>query len=341
MTPEPDAVAISPFVKNTCRICGTNEVSPFVAREMMFGTRDKFDYIECNECGCIQIAFYPNNISKYYPENYYSKNSSKFSGSPKNYYYRHVKRWMLHRILSTSAFLENFYFSREGTKKFFSLHDELNIYKKYAPKITSRILDVGCGDGRLVNDLRTIQYFNALGIDPFIESNIYKDGRMLVQKAWLADMPGEFDLISFNHVLEHMPDQVGVLRQTRSLLSSSGMAIVRIPIASSNAWRVYRENWVQLDPPRHFYLHTEKSLKKLAEMAGFQIREIIYDSTSLQFWGSELYIRDIPLIDPSSPATDGPSVFSKDQMDQFTREAQELNSIGQGDQLLAVLVPIR
>jgi hypothetical protein len=51
-----------------CRICGNSEGNTtIVVREMMFGSRDPFDYLVCAVCGCIQIAEVPKNLSDYYP----------------------------------------------------------------------------------------------------------------------------------------------------------------------------------------------------------------------------------------------------------------------------------
>ncbi len=40
-----------------CRICANSEsLVPHRFREMMFGTRDEFDYVECPACGCLQAV---------------------------------------------------------------------------------------------------------------------------------------------------------------------------------------------------------------------------------------------------------------------------------------------
>lgn len=41
----------------------------------MFGFRDEFDYLECDECGCLQLITIPPDLIKYYPPNYYSYQS--------------------------------------------------------------------------------------------------------------------------------------------------------------------------------------------------------------------------------------------------------------------------
>ena len=55
-----------------CRICGNTEKNLIhKAQEMMFGTRDEFDYLECSACGTLQIVEIPD-LSCYYPRDYYS-----------------------------------------------------------------------------------------------------------------------------------------------------------------------------------------------------------------------------------------------------------------------------
>lgn len=55
-----------------CRICSSLDTRPVVAREMMFGLRERFVYLECRNCGCLQIAAYPEDIGRHYPSHYYA-----------------------------------------------------------------------------------------------------------------------------------------------------------------------------------------------------------------------------------------------------------------------------
>src|SRR5262245_15424854 len=60
-------------VNTICKVCENAEGNRvFTAREMMFGFRDSFAYFECAHCGCVQIAQTTGDLSKYYPEEYYS-----------------------------------------------------------------------------------------------------------------------------------------------------------------------------------------------------------------------------------------------------------------------------
>ena len=54
-----------------CPICNNDENNKeFVVKEMQQGLREKFDYVECSNCGCLFIKEVPNDISKYYGINY-------------------------------------------------------------------------------------------------------------------------------------------------------------------------------------------------------------------------------------------------------------------------------
>lgn len=85
-------------------------------------------------------------------------------------------------------------------------------------------------------------------------------------------------------------------------------------------------------------LLTLDGVSSLAEAAELRITNSYCDSSAFQFWGSELYERDIPLIDPRAPGHNGSTgMFSAEQMQMWSREAQELNTQMRGDQAVFVL----
>ncbi len=58
---------MSEEVRVACRICGNERDNTRVrCREMMFGTREAFDYFPCGSCGCLQIERFPVDMSRYY-----------------------------------------------------------------------------------------------------------------------------------------------------------------------------------------------------------------------------------------------------------------------------------
>ena len=56
-------------MSDSCKICANSRGNKYhTIKEMMFGTRHSFDYLECGECGTIQIVTPPDDLSPYYPD---------------------------------------------------------------------------------------------------------------------------------------------------------------------------------------------------------------------------------------------------------------------------------
>ncbi len=95
---------------------------------------------------------------------------------------------------------------------------------------------------------------------------------------------------------------------------------------------------MQVDAPRHFYLHSVKSLEILAEKAGLTVEKVEYDSIAFQFWGSEQILKGIHMnSDESYYINPGKSIFRKKQIVNYGKEAAKLNRDGKGDQAVFYL----
>jgi SAM-dependent methyltransferase len=269
-------------------------------REMMFGTRTPFPYWECAQCGHLQIVHVPEDLSHFYPDGYYSF-AKRFSACSLLAYRLHFKAA---RYLSLLR-------QRGGAAFGAVIRADL--------RPGARVLDVGCGSGNLVTILRSAG-LDAHGIDRFlVEESAY------IRRATLESVEPGWDLIMFHHALEHMEDQVSVLRSARNKLNSGGRCLVRIPIAAW-AWEHYGSDWVQLDAPRHLAIHTLTSFRHACGRAGLEIDSMAFDSGPFQFMGSELYKRDIPWVEASR------FPFSREERKAFRRRAAELNRQCMGDQ---------
>jgi len=199
----------------------------------------------------------------------------------------------------------------------------------------SKILDVGCGQGSLLLRLHQIGFASLTGVDPFIARDIDYGNGIKIHKKHIQDITGEFDLVMFNHSFEHIPDQENTLRQVSKILSPTGICMIRIPTVTSLPWRMYRENWVQIDAPRHVYLHSIESIRLLASRFNLTLLNYFYDSHALQFLGSEQYCRSIPLInDRSFLVNPKNSIFGKKEIENFETMSRLLNKYKMGDQVV-------
>lgn len=307
-----------------CRICGNGYANiPFRACETMFRTGETFEYLECSRCGCLQICEFPHDLSRYYPADYYAL--ALRSSRRKRSLRRRMQQRAGRGLLNGGSFVDRSLAALWGLPSFVEWAREAGV------GLTAAVLDVGSGTGGLLHKMAEFGFTDLTGIDPHIEDDrVCEDGVRLFKRE-LGTEKGSYDLVMFNHTLEHLPNPLEALEQTRRVLRSGGCTLVRVPVKDSFAWEHYGIDWVQLDAPRHLYLFTKASLRETAEHADFRVERITYDSTPFQFWGSELCRRKIPL---NSPETGGGSPrhqFSKSELRLFRRRTEQLNREGRGD----------
>ena len=305
-----------------CKICQNSSGNKIhTAYEMYFGLREQFEYVECASCGCLQIKEVPKNLEKYYPINYYSY---QLKSNPRK---TPIRTFLRRQRSKYCLFGNNKIWPLRSNK-----YSSFKWFKKTNVKFDSSILDVGCGNGKLLNRMQRNGFHNLTGVDPFIKENLFYQNGVKVLKKEILELEGQFDLIMCHDSFEHMPQPLDVLKKFYELLKPNKFVLIKIPVASCFAWRHYGVNWFALDAPRHLFLHTIKSIKLLSKQARFKIVDIEFDSTENQFIYSELYLKDIPLVASSKYLHDSHRpIFSKQQIKAFKAKAEELNRKNDGD----------
>ncbi len=309
--------------KHQCVVCDGDTSEVFEVREMMFGFRDKFTYSKCGQCGVLQLLDLPDSLSRYYPGDYYSMNMLVQSSWLKAYFKKLRGRFL---------FADNAFWPGKLATQLFGAPEYVDYMKPFALDFDDKILDVGCGSGELLIEMSASGFRDLTGVDAFVEnSRTYENGVKIV-RGTVNDLYDTFDAVMLHHAFEHMGDPLKVLRDVKERLVDSGKLLIRTPVVSE-AWEKYGVHWVQIDAPRHLFIHTEDSIKLLANEAGFVIEKIVYDSSSFQFWASEQYQRDIPLNDNRSYSKNiAKSIFTKSEIAKFEIEAERLNKLERGDQ---------
>lgn len=79
-----------------------------------------------------------------------------------------------------------------------------------------------------------------------------------------------FDVITLNHVIEHVSDPIELLRSCYRLLKLGGQLWLQTPNIDSLGSRRYGRHWRGLEPPRHLVLFDPVSLRSALHQAGFQ-----------------------------------------------------------------------
>lgn len=321
-------------VTTACRMCGsTGPHQTFVVREMYFGTREQFDYFSCADCDSVQIvdALEGEDLMRHYPNNYYSyvfpvePGLRQWLTLQEDRFKTHMGGQPVGALIA--AFPQSIRVPLERTD---SSGDVIGMLGKLGVKSGTRILDVGCGSGVLLDRLARAGFTELCGADPFLEADGTTPLGVPLMKRYLGEVPGEFDLIMFNHSLEHMPDPVETLKVARDKLADGGACLVRLPTTSSEAWPTYGADWIAIDAPRHIVVPSRPGMAAAAKTAGLSVEETYDDSSFIQFLASEAYRRDIPLSDPGLYGK-MVKVFGPKQVWDWQRRAQKLNRQGRGD----------
>jgi 2-polyprenyl-3-methyl-5-hydroxy-6-metoxy-1,4-benzoquinol methylase len=136
---------------------------------------------------------------------------------------------------------------------------------------SGRLLDVGCGDGTLMERFRSLGWsVEGLEPDPLSAARARQRG-FAVTEGTLESAPlpaGAFDAITMHHVLEHVPDPVATLAACRRLLTDGGRVAILTPNADALGARIFGEDWLHWDPPRHMHIFTVDALRRCTAAAG-------------------------------------------------------------------------
>ncbi len=148
-------------------------------------------------------------------------------------------------------------------------------------KENGKLLDVGCGNGEYLSWMKSIGW-DVTGVEPDKKAvaNASKALKIHTKEIDKLVLPEKtFDVITLNHVIEHVPDPTATLKACGSFLKDDGYIVMITPNTQGIGHRWHNQNWYGLDPPRHLFLFSPKSLKEVAERSNLQVKEHIKTTT--------------------------------------------------------------
>lgn len=153
------------------------------------------------------------------------------------------------------------------------------------------LLDVGCGDGHLLDQLR--KAYPQMQLAGTELPGCCEAGRKLgftIYDCGLDCIPQKFDIVTIVDVVEHVPDVNLMLRQMADLVNDGGYLLVhtvrqgftdaifrrlvRVPVLGKVArkWFSTRLSW------DHVQLFTDRSLKMSLYLGGLEVVEVAHES---------------------------------------------------------------
>ncbi len=142
-----------------------------------------------------------------------------------------------------------------------------------------RLLDLGCGDG---NNMAWLKDFGGRLYGSDYNLTRLARAQHLVPEAtcFLADIldypapDGFFDVIFFNHVIEHIPNDLAALREVCRILSPRGLLILGAPNEGCWWWQLaYRRDPESLRTTDHVHFYTRRTLSARMAEAGLDVFE--------------------------------------------------------------------
>jgi SAM-dependent methyltransferase len=128
----------------------------------------------------------------------------------------------------------------------------------------SRVLDVGCGTGTLLNRLARVVRADGIEISEWSAAQARRNSPSSTVYEATGDLPtGEYDGFTAVHVFEHIPDDVLVdlLKDLRRATTPDARGLVIMPDPAGKAARLHGEKWNALTDPTHINMKTHEEWK--------------------------------------------------------------------------------
>ena len=247
-----------------CMLCG-GAGQPHLQglKDRLFGVQGTWCLSGCPACGLVWLNPQPRpeEIWKAYRRYYTHADEDPANRIPTRapFFRRKIRRlyrWLLRRLGVMEA------------------RDQIvGLFLQSIPK--GALLEIGCGSGARLAELAG-QGWQVVGQDVDAESAQHALTRhgITVHVGALGGLNfgnEAFDCILMNHVLEHLHDPVGVLRECHRILRPGGRLVAVTPNVASLGARTFGAHWRGIESPRHIHMFQSRTLAAVASMAGFNV----------------------------------------------------------------------
>lgn len=235
----------------TCDLCGSEKSCILHDKTDLLKLPPPFKIVRCVNCGLVyqNPRMTENEYESYYDSNYYNS-------------------WDHLKIVKQKG--------KEYENKY-------NLIERYLRR-KGKLLDIGCGTGDFLK-IGKDRGWEVCGIElskwaaDYGRRNFNLDIRNinLEEVVWLWRL--EFDVVTLNHVLEHLTSPSGAIEMISEILREEGLILVEVPnefeqlmfVVAGELGRKWMYNRHNGPIIHHTFFFTKESLIKMLEKSGFQI----------------------------------------------------------------------
>ena len=283
---------------SACPLCGETRSTPIIrASDLLYRVPGEFSLVRCEACRHVFLNPRPTRecIGQFYPADYGpfrvadnaeckvqsakckvpDGQTTRSAFDPRSW--RWLRRLVLWWIDSRAAPIPK---------------SEISNLKSQIPQ---RALELGCSHGAFLQQLRD-RCWECLGIEPAAEvaSRAAERGFDIrvgsLEEVVAADpqsfAPSSLDAVFAWMVIEHLHDPVATLRLARELLKQGGTLSFSVPNFGCWERRAFGQFWYALQLPTHLQHFTNVSLRRLMEISGFELVELIHQRNVNNLVGS-------------------------------------------------------
>lgn len=137
-----------------------------------------------------------------------------------------------------------------------------------------KLLDVGCGGGVFLERMRDFGW-DVMGLElaADVAQRVERRTGIPIQVGTLPHAklgPASFDAVTMWHVLEHVPDPRGLLKEAAKLLRPRGLLVIEVPNIESATFAEFGPHWYGLELPRHFQHFSPSTLAGMLPAGEFR-----------------------------------------------------------------------
>lgn len=211
----------------------------------------KREYVKCDNCGLIYRTIILENDEKELLYRHYR--DENFRNETREEYFERITSLPLKDS-------ENF--------------EKCQFLKQYIANdnVHQKVLDVGCGAGVFLYSFQKVfNNWDTLGVEPTKDfSDVAKSKGINIVNEYLDEntFNETFDLITLNHVLEHLDNYFDMLKMLKKYMSKTSLLYIEVPSSKDIG---YLDNSHDRFMCHHEVIFSELVLNNMAKGAGYEV----------------------------------------------------------------------